>query len=70
MKNKKLTIRITESQFKRLSDRIIEDNTTKSRFLRNLIEESDNFCRKSEMGSKPNGKSRFNLLDIVKRKKL
>jgi len=69
MKNKKLTIRITESQFKRLSDRIIDEQTTKSSFLRNLIENSEQVCRKESTCSKSSNKSGINLLDILKRKK-
>ena len=68
MKNKKITIRITESQFRRLSDRIIEEQTTKSNYMRSLIEKSDIFCRNESDESKSHKKSGFNLLDIIKRK--
>lgn len=46
MKNKKLSIRITESQFSNLCDRIIQENTSKSNFIRDLLENSKNNCRK------------------------
>lgn len=69
MKNKKVTIRITESQFRRLSDRIIEEQTTKSNYMRNLLEKSDFSCRNISDESKSHKKSGINLLDIIKRKK-
>lgn len=69
MKNKKLTIRITESQFKRLSDRIIDEQTTKSSFLRNLIENSEQVCRKESICSKSSNKSGITFRDTRNPKK-
>lgn len=69
MKSKKLTIRITESQFKRLSDKIIEEQTDKSKFVRNLIDKIDLVCREDVVDEIPKIKSRIQLLDIIKRKK-
>jgi predicted DNA binding CopG/RHH family protein len=37
-KNKRITIRITEAQFERLAEKLIEENETKSLYLRNIIE--------------------------------
>jgi predicted DNA binding CopG/RHH family protein len=36
-KNKRITIRISESQFERLAQKLIEENTAKSSYLRELI---------------------------------
>jgi hypothetical protein len=39
IKNRKVVIRITESQFKRLSKAIIDEETSKSDFMRKLLDE-------------------------------
>lgn len=69
MKSKKLTIRITESQFKRLSDKIIEEQTNKSKYVRNLLDQIDLVCREDVIDEIPIKKSRFQFLDIINRKK-
>ncbi|MHA8051861.1 hypothetical protein V7S79_12185 [Aquirufa sp. ROCK-SH2] len=45
-KNRKVTIRITESAFKNLCDQVIENELTMSNIIRNLIDNSGNICRK------------------------
>jgi len=50
-KNRKVTIRITESQFKSLCDQVFENELTMSNIIRNLIENSDNFYRKDLINS-------------------
>ena len=52
MKTKSLSIRITESQFKTLSDQVIENELTMSNIIRNLIEDSNNICRKDSNNNK------------------
>ncbi len=46
MKNKRITIRITESQLLRLKEKIIMESTTKSKLLREIIDNATGFCRK------------------------
>lgn len=68
MKNKKITLRITESQFKTLCERIIEEETTKSNFIRNLIEEQGQICRKNNTSIRTFTNTKNKLLDIIKGK--
>lgn len=68
MKNKKITLRITESQFKTLCERIIEEETTKSNFIRNLIEEQGQICRKKNTSIRTFTNTKNKLLDIIKGK--
>ena len=44
-KSKKLTIRLTESQMKRLTDTLIEEQMTKSQIIREMIDKYVRFCR-------------------------
>jgi len=44
-KNRKVTIRITESQMRRLSDTIIDEQINQSQFLREMIDKYVRFCR-------------------------
>jgi len=46
-KNKKVTIRITESQMKRLSDTLIDEQMNQSQFLREMIDTYVRRCRKT-----------------------
>lgn len=46
MKNRKITLRITETQYKSLIDRIVEQSTTTSDFIRKLLDEKEQNCRK------------------------
>lgn len=69
MKSKKISLRISESQFRRLMDNIVQEETTKSEYLRKLIENSDHICRKVDVNTNSKNKSRITLLDIIKRKK-
>lgn len=46
-KNRKVTIRITESQMRRLSDTLIDEQMNQSQFLREMIDKYIRFCRKS-----------------------
>jgi metal-responsive CopG/Arc/MetJ family transcriptional regulator len=46
-KNKKITIRITESQMRRLSDTLINEQVNQSQFLREAIETYVRRCRKT-----------------------
>lgn len=66
MKNKRITLRITESQFKRLCERIIEEETTKSKFIRNLLEEKEQICRKENTSPKIIKSTKNKLLNILK----
>jgi hypothetical protein len=44
-KNRKVTIRITESQMRRLSDTLIDEQKNQSQFLREMIDKYVRFCR-------------------------
>jgi hypothetical protein len=44
-KNKRVTIRITESQMRRLSDTIINEQMNQSQFLREMIDKYVRNCR-------------------------
>lgn len=44
-KSKKITIRVTESQMKRLTDTIIEEQITKSQLVREMLDKYVRFCR-------------------------
>ena len=44
-KNKRVTIRITESQMRRLSDTIINEQINQSQFLREMIDKYVRNCR-------------------------
>ena len=44
-KNRKVTIRITESQMRRLSDTLIDEQINQSQFLREMIDKYVRFCR-------------------------
>ena len=44
-KNKRVTIRITESQMRRLSDTIIDEQMNQSQFLREMIDKNVRNCR-------------------------
>jgi hypothetical protein len=44
-KNRKVTIRITESQMRRLSDTIINEQINQSQFLREMIDKYVRNCR-------------------------
>ena len=46
-KNRKVTIRITESQMRRLSDSIINEQMNQSQFLREPIDTYVRRCRKT-----------------------
>jgi tRNA A22 N-methylase len=46
-KGKHLRIRITENQFKVLTERIIEEQKTKSEIIREMIDDYIKICRKS-----------------------
>ena len=46
-KNKKITIRITESQMRRLSDTLIDEQMNQSQFLREMIDKYVRYCRKT-----------------------
>lgn len=69
MKNRKITLRITENQFKTLCERIIEEGTTKSNFIRNLIQEQEQICRKKNTSQSNFKNTKNKLLDILKGKK-
>jgi hypothetical protein len=66
MKNRKLTLRITESQFKSLCDRIIDESTTKSDFIRKLLDENEQFYRKETDRTKTFQNTTNKLLSILK----
>jgi metal-responsive CopG/Arc/MetJ family transcriptional regulator len=44
-KNKRVTIRITESQMRRLSDTLINEQMNQSQFLREMIDKYVQNCR-------------------------
>lgn len=44
-KNRKLSIRITESQMRRLSDTLVDEQMNQSQFLREMIDKYVRFCR-------------------------
>lgn len=44
-KNRKVTIRITESQMRRLSDTLINEQMNQSQFLREMIDKYVRICR-------------------------
>ncbi len=44
-KNKKITIRITESQMKRLTDSLVEEKLNMSQIIREMINNYARFCR-------------------------
>lgn len=69
MKNKKVTIRLTTAQFERLTEQVIEEQVSKSKYLRNLIDEKNKICRNSSETSNPFEKTKNKLIDIIKRKK-
>ena len=66
MKNRKLTLRITESQFRTLCGRILESNTTKSDFIRKLLDENEQCCRKEEDGIKNAQNTKNKLFNIIR----
>jgi hypothetical protein len=67
MKNKKITLRITESQYKSLIDRIVEQSTTTSGFIRKLLDEEEQNCRKENDITKSLKTTTNKLLNILKR---
>lgn len=52
MKNKKITIRVTESQLRMICDQVILEEKTKSELLREMIEKQIIICRKSIIDGK------------------
>ena len=66
MKNRKLTLRITESQFITLCGRIVEDKTTKSDFIRKLLDENEQFYRKEEEIIKNTQNTKNKLFSIIR----
>jgi hypothetical protein len=66
MKNRKLTLRITESQFITLCGRIVEDKTTKSDFIRKLLDENEQFYRKEEESIKNTQNTKNKLFSIIR----
>ena len=46
-KNRKITIRLTESQMKRLTDTNVEEELTKSQIIRHMIDKYVRVCRKT-----------------------
>jgi len=64
-KDKKITIRITETQLRRLTDKIIEEETTKSNLLREMIEKTVRSCRK-EITDGKRSKSPKSLISLFK----
>lgn len=67
MKNKKITLRITESQYKSLIDRIVEQSTTTSNFIRKLIDEKEQFYRTENDRTRTLKTTTNKLLSILKR---
>ena len=51
-KNKKITIRLTESQMIALTSKIIEEETTKSNLLREMIQRTVQTCRNNLLDGK------------------
>jgi DNA-binding transcriptional regulator YbjK len=47
-KNRKVTIRLTESQMKRLTDTLIEEQITKSQLIREMINKYVRFSRRTD----------------------
>ena len=66
MKNRKITLRITESQFRTLCGRIVEDNTTKSDFIRKLLDENEQSCRKEVGDIKNEQNTKNKLFSIIR----
>jgi hypothetical protein len=66
MKTRKLTLRITESQFITLCGRIVEDKTTKSDFIRKLLDENEQFYRKEEESIKNTQNTKNKLFSIIR----
>lgn len=66
MKNKKITLRITETQYKSLIDRIVEQSTTTSGFIRKLLDEEEQNCRKENDRTKTIKTTTNKLLSILK----
>ena len=50
-KSKKLTIRLTESQMRRLSDTLIEEQISKSQIIREMIDKYVRICRATKKSS-------------------
>ena len=46
-KTKKLTIRLSESQMRRLSDTLVEEQITKSQIIREMIDKYVRTCRRT-----------------------
>lgn len=46
MKNKKITIRITENQLRMIRDQVIFEEKTKSELIREMIDKQVRICRK------------------------
>jgi hypothetical protein len=68
MKNKKITIRITESQLNRILQSAVLSQTTKSKYIRNLIEKDENYCRNSVNGNRIELKPKNSVFNLFKRK--
>jgi len=66
MKNRKITLRITETQYKSLIDRIVEQSTTTSDFIRKLLDEKEQNCRKEIDRTKTLKNTTNKLLSILK----
>jgi hypothetical protein len=47
-KTKKLTIRLSESQMRRLSDTLVEEQITKSQIIREMIDKYVRTCRRTQ----------------------
>jgi hypothetical protein len=65
MKNKKITIRITDSQFERLTEKVINEQISRSKYLRNLIENQE-ICRKKDDDFQILEKGKNKLPNIIK----
>lgn len=63
IKTKKITIRITENQLKFICERIIEEETTKSDYIRDLIENKSKTCRKSNRYTKSGDNTEFRFIN-------
>lgn len=66
MKNRKITLRITETQYKSLIDRIVEQSTTTSDFIRKLLDEKEQNYRKEIDKTKTLKNTTNKLLSILK----
>ena len=66
MKNRKITLRITETQYKSLIDRIVEQSTTTSDFIRKLLDENEQSCRKEQDGIKNTQNTKNKLFSIIR----